>query len=231
MLSGLVRSRLESVVPGSNRDLPGSLVEMRATGANDVLVILLSGDGGWRDLDRTIATYMQSHGTSVVGWDSLRYFWHAKTPERVGSDLGEVIRRYTKEWGARDVVLVGFSFGADVLPFAYNRLGDEERGKVKQMSLLALSKQADFEIRVTGWLGAKSAAGAPPVGPELDRVPAGILQCFYGEEDDDSNCPDIASRGVEEVRTTGDHHFDGDYEALARRILDGAARRRAAPAR
>ncbi|MBS0554958.1 MAG: hypothetical protein JSS47_20925, partial [Proteobacteria bacterium] len=31
--------------------------------------------------------------------------------------------------------------------------------------------------------------------------------------------------GAELVRTAGSHHFDGDYEALARRILQGLQHR------
>jgi len=38
-------------------------------------------------------------------------------------------------------------------------------------------------------------------------------------------CPDSAMAHAEVVRTEGGHHFDGDYDALAQRILDGARRR------
>ena len=57
-------------------------------------------------------------------------------------------------------------------------------------------------------------------GKDLRRT-----QCFYGQDEKDSACPDLAQRGAEVIRTTGGHHFDGDYEALARRILAGFERR------
>ena len=50
------------------------LVELPASPHGHLLAIVFSGDGGWRDLDRTIAEKLQSDGVSVVGWDSLRYF-------------------------------------------------------------------------------------------------------------------------------------------------------------
>jgi type IV secretory pathway VirJ component len=80
-----------------------------------LLAIVISGDGGWRDLDRTIAEKLRSQGVSVVGWDSLRYFWSRKTPAQVARDLGAVIDTYTARWGASKVALVGYSFGAGVL--------------------------------------------------------------------------------------------------------------------
>jgi type IV secretory pathway VirJ component len=52
-----------------------------------------------------------------------------------------------------------------------------------------------------------------------------MVQCFYGEEEADSLCPDPVAAGTERVRTSGGHHFDGDYARLAGIILAGAIRR------
>jgi len=213
----------------TSRTLSASLVELAADGAaasdGRPLVVMISGDGGWRDLDKTIAEYLRGHGANVVGWDSLRYFWHEKTPEELAADLDAVIRRYAEPWHASDVVLAGYSFGAGVLPFAYNRLPEATRAKVSQLSLLGFSADADFEIHISGWIGAPPSDEARPVGPELAQIAPGLIQCFYGEEEDDSLCPSLEASGAEIIRTAGDHHFNGDYDALAKRILDGIARR------
>jgi len=117
--------------------------------------------------------------------------------------------------------LIGYSFGADVLPFLYDRLPQESKQRVAQISLLGLSSAADFEIKVTGWLGASHSKAAQPTQPALAPIDPALLQCFYGEKEEDTLCPLLAGRGAEAVRTTGGHHFDGDYAALARRILAG----------
>ncbi|HMA10801.1 MAG TPA: AcvB/VirJ family lysyl-phosphatidylglycerol hydrolase, partial [Steroidobacteraceae bacterium] len=58
------------------------LVEVQATGAGrDLMAVIISGDGGWAGLDRQIASELSRRGIPVVGIDSLRYFWHARTPE------------------------------------------------------------------------------------------------------------------------------------------------------
>jgi type IV secretory pathway VirJ component len=134
------------------------LVEMPAARRGPLLAIVLSGDGGWRDLDRTIAAKLQSDGVSVIGWDSLRYFWSHKTPAQIARDLGAVIDTYTARWGASKVALVGYSFGAGVLPFAYDRLPPEAKDRVVQLSLLGFESAADFEISIMGWLARRRLA-------------------------------------------------------------------------
>ncbi len=203
-------------------DLP--LVEIPAAAPAERFAVIYSGDGGWRDLDKEIGEYLAGHGTPCVGVDSLRYFWGAKKPETVAADLARIIRHYRDEWRAPEVLLVGYSFGAGILPFAWNRLPDDARAGVRQLSLLGLEPRAPFEIAVSGWLGGLPE-DAPLVLPELARLDLARVQCFYGEEEEATLCRDPALRGAELIRTTGGHHFDGDYEALARRILAGAERR------
>jgi phosphatidylglycerol lysyltransferase len=202
------------------------LIEMPAAPPGPLLAIILSGDGGWRDLDKTIAEDLRSDGISVVGWDSLRYFWSQKSPEQTARDLGAVIDTYVSRWGASKVALVGYSFGADVLPFAYDRLPPDAKARVVQLSLLGFATAADFEIRVAGWLGEPPGKDALPTAPAVAPIDPAIIQCFYGATETDSACPLLEPSGKAEViRTAGGHHFDSDYAALARRILDGFRRR------
>nr|WP_244197905.1 AcvB/VirJ family lysyl-phosphatidylglycerol hydrolase [Caballeronia ptereochthonis] len=200
-------------------DLP--LIELRAAQPTDLLAIVISGDGGWRDLDKTMALALQRDGVSVIGIDSLRYFWGEKTPQQTADDLARVIRTYEARWHTSHVALVGYSFGADVMPFAYNRLPDAARAQVSYISLMGFSPAADFQIRVTGWLGMPASDKALKVRPELDRLPPSMVQCIYGEKEEDTLCPALTKTGIEVVKLPGDHHFGGDYDALARRILAG----------
>jgi len=197
------------------------LIELPASHPSPLLAIVVSGDGGWRDLDKVIAEELSRNDVSVVGWDSLRYFWSYKTPEETARDLAAVIDVYTAKWHAQKVALIGYSFGADVLPFLYGRLSQSSRQRVVQISLLGLSSAAEFEIKVTGWLGANHNEAALPTQPALKPIDPALIQCFYGEKEEDTLCPTLAGRGAEVVHTTGGHHFDGDYPTLARRILAG----------
>ena len=209
--------KLEQLRDEDVSDLP--LIELPAARPTNLLAIVISGDGGWRDLDKTVGESLQKDGVSVIGIDSLRYFWSAKTPEQTSHDLARVIQAYSARWHSEHVALIGYSFGADVMPFAYNRLPESVRAKVSFVSLMGFAPDADFQIRVTGWLGMPASKDALQVRPELAKLPPAMVQCIYGTAEKDTLCPALTQTGIEVVKTTGDHHFGGDYNELARRIL------------
>ena len=200
-------------------DLP--LVELPAAHPGDRLAIVMSGDGGWLTLDRTIAQTLQKQGVSVIGWDSLRYFWNPKTPQQTAHDLARVLDRYSTRWHAKYFALIGYSFGADVMPFAYNRLPDALRTKVSYLSLLGPGRTADFQIHVTGLLGLPPSKMALRAEPEIAKVPPAQVQCIYGADERDTLCPSLAASGVSVVRTSGGANLNRDYASLSKTILDG----------
>ena len=178
------------------------LIELPAEHHGPFLAIVLSGDGGWRDVDKGVAEKLQSDGVSVVGWDSLRYFWSKKSPEQTARDLSAVIDTYVSRWNEFKVALVGYSFGADVLPFAYNHLSPEAKVRVVQLSLLGFAPAADFEISIAGWLGVAPGKDALATVPALAPIDPTMVQCFYGATENDSACPLISRKG-EIIRTAG----------------------------
>jgi type IV secretory pathway VirJ component len=224
-LLALLRSTRSSAAAPANglSNLP--LAELPAGQPGPAMAVIYSGDGGWRDIDKQIGEILAHKGMPVVGVDSLRYFWKGKTPEEIASDLSQIMRHYGTAWGTGKAVLIGYSFGASILPFAVNHLPDEDRARVVQISLLGLEPQAAFEVKLSGWFGGEPGNGAPEVLPEILRQNLGLFQCFYGEEETDSLCraPELARAEI--IRTAGGHHFDGNYPALAENIFDGAMRR------
>ena len=170
-LAALVRPRLKpATTPPTTGIAKLPLIELPAEPSGPLLAIVLSGDGGWRDLDKTISGKLQSQGVSVVGWDCLRYFWSRKSPEQVARDLGAIVDTFLSRWGGSKVALVGYSFGADVLPFAYDRLPPETKAHIVQLSLLGLATAADFEIRVAGLVGAGPGKEALLTEPALAPI-------------------------------------------------------------
>ncbi len=202
------------------RDLP--LVEVPAASAAvadpEVFAVLLTGDGGWAGLDQDVAAALAARGVPVVGLNTLKYFWSARTPEAAAADLERIIRRYGAAWKRPQVLLVGYSFGADVLPFLYTRLSPELRAEVRTVSLLGLSDSASFEFHVSDWIPGSGDDGRP-TKPEIKRMTGATVLCLYGKDEADSPCPTLDSPTVKSVALSGGHHFDGDYGALAQAIL------------
>jgi type IV secretory pathway VirJ component len=200
-------------------DLP--LVEVPATvKASDTFAILLSGDGGWTGLDKDVAAALAARGVAVVGWDSLRYFWKARTPEGLAADAKRIIDHYAHEWQKSHVLLLGYSQGANVLPFLANRLPETTRKQVSLIAMTGLGASADFEFHFANWAG--SSQQALPVLPEAARLSGPLAICIYGRKDEESACPQLDPKHVQSIPLPGGHHFDGNYGAVADVILQAA---------
>jgi type IV secretory pathway VirJ component len=199
-------------------DLPLAEVPSPA-GCNHGFAILYSGDGGWRDLDRGLADILASKGMSVVGVDVLRYYWKEKLPAEAARDLERIMRHYQASWQCQQVVLIGFSFGADVLPFLVTRLPADLKTHVQLITLLSPERTTAFEVEVNGWLGGKPKTGVP-IGPEMKKISGIPVQCFYGQDEGaDSLCTDSTAGALTVVAQSGGHHFDNNYDHLADEIL------------
>jgi type IV secretory pathway VirJ component len=209
-------------------DLPLAEVpaaELPAPGPHpDTFAIIYSGDGGWRDLDRSLASVLASKGMSVVGVDVLRYYWTQKSPAVAASDLARIMRYYQQRWQRRKVVLIGFSFGADVLPFLVSRLPAELAADISLLSLLSPERRTAFEVETTGWLGVHNSSGMP-IEPEMRKLSALHLQCIYGQDEGaDSLCTTstVGASDAMVLAKSGGHHFDQNYGQLADEILAAA---------
>lgn len=201
--------------PQQINDLPVN--EVHAQGDSDEFALLLTGDGGWAGLDQELAARLAASGVPTVGLNSLKYFWTQRTAEQAAQDVARIIRHYLAGWNKKQVLLVGYSFGADVLPFVVNRLPAELRSQVRTVSLLGLDSNASFEVSVADWIG--SDAAGLPTRPELARLATTPVLCIYGEGERDSICPGLSAPRVHSEQVGSGHHFGGEYAQLADRIL------------
>ena len=197
------------------------LIELPVTQPGKRFAVLLSGDGGWAGIDKSLGTALAAQGVPVAGFDSLRYFWGPRTPDELAADLDRVIRYYAAHWSRSEVLLVGYSQGADVLPFALNRLPAATRASVKLTALLGPGQKASFEFHLANWIG---PSGDRPIAPEALKLSAASTLCIYGTEEKDSLCPELSPGHAHAVPLSGGHHFDGDYAALATLIIDAMPR-------
>src|SRR4051794_10766437 len=148
------------------------LVEVPAAASapeRDEMAVLLTGDGGWAVTDRGLSEALAKGGIPVVGWNSLRYFLRGKPPDRAAQDLERILRVYLPLWHKERVTLIGYSFGADVMPFLATRLPPDLAEKVSLVVLMGPSGAADFRFPPTEWLG-KPAKDNPPGLPGVEKL-------------------------------------------------------------
>jgi len=203
-------------------DLP--LVEVPATaGDSDTLAFIASGDGGWASLDKQVAGVLAAKGVPVVGLDTLQYYWHPHSPEQSARALERILRHYLAKWQKQRVLLIGYSRGADVLPFMASRLPDDLVARVDLIALLGPAPGVAFEFHAIDWLRA-SSGDAKPVQPEIEKLRGRRILCVYGADETDSVCPRLPPGLARLDERPGGHHFGEVYRAIAERILDEAAR-------
>ncbi len=212
------KDEARNIKEASLSDLP--LVEVTAQGKDSgFFAVIISGDGGWAGLDREVGEALAQRGIPVVGLNSLQYFWTKRTPEGASKDLARILNHYQRVWNKNDVVLVGYSLGADVLPFMANRLPLDLLDSVRGIVLLGPGKATEFEFHFTEWLGEASGKAARLVLPEVEKLRGKKVLCVYGSREKDSLCPELGHDLAESVSMTGGHHFGGKYDSIAMMIL------------
>lgn len=201
-------------------DLPLTTVSDSTAPRTDTMAVLYSGDGGWAGLDRTVAQALAQRGIPVVGIDSLSYFWTARTPDEAARDLGRILSHYSAQWQRPKVILTGYSFGADDLPFIFDKMVPPWRDSVTRISMLAPSGKADFQFHLANWLDI-SGGKAMPIAAKIAQIHDVPMQCVRGASESDSPCVSLASAGTAQIVIPGGHHFGGDAEKLAGAITNG----------
>jgi type IV secretory pathway VirJ component len=218
-----------TTLPAAVADLPLTIVPAAPAGAvasggaaapagsGDWFGVFLTGDGGWVGLDKGVSKELAKHNIPIVGWDSLKYFWSRRTPEGASHDLDRVLRTYARLWGRSHVLLIGYSQGADTMPFMINRLPADTHKMVGYTTLLGISDNALWEFHVANWLG--NPPKGIPTGPELARWTGSPYLCLYGESDGDAACAQLTGHDGTVLKMAGGHHFSGEYAEIADEIL------------
>jgi type IV secretory pathway VirJ component len=196
---------------GLRDDLPLVEVPARTGAQGDVMVVLLSADGGWAHFDQELAARLAEAGYPVVGWNSLTYYLTPRTAESAAADLSTVIRTYGRRWHRSRVLLVGYSFGADVLPLVTKRLDQADRAQVAGMVLLGFWDDAQFKFRPRRWVGRVTHYPALPSVRRIRDVP---ILCIGGERDTRSVCAEIGTPNVTSATLPAGHSLGAHVDEV-----------------
>jgi type IV secretory pathway VirJ component len=199
-------------LPDDVADLPLTDIPPTAGDAHRIAIII-TGDGGWAGLDRGVADALNADGVRVIGFSTLKFFWHKQTPEAATDAIARVITHYGKQYPDARFVLIGYSFGASLVPVVANRLPDAARARVDGGVMISPDDEAVFEIHVGDWFGSTHHDEALPVEPELAASKVAFV-CVHGVDEDDSFCKKPQPAAVRVVTLPGGHHYNGDYKAL-----------------
>lgn len=214
--NSLLQSQKLVPLPG---DLPIVLVPTALKDDSRPMVFLISGDGGWTSFDHSLAEALAEKGMPVVGLDAQKYFWNHKTPDEAALEVGKAVEHYLHQWNRKKFILVGYSFGANVIPFIAEKLSDSTKDLLSGIYCLSPSEKADFEIHLTDMLGFGGENESYQVPNEIKKVKQFKSTCIFGEEEEEALRLRFREAGAQILTVPGNHHYNNNPAAAAEAIL------------
>lgn len=199
-------------------DLALTFVEPQGTRAN-VTAVLLSGDGGWAELIKTLADGLAARGVAVVGVNSRTWLSSPKTPDATTAAIVRAIEASRERSPTERLLIVGYSRGADMAPFVANRLPAPLREQLAGVAMLGLATMASFEFHWTDLVKDTSRPTDLAIQPELARLRGTPMVCVFGSDEKSSGCREVPDGLLRKDERKGGHHFDGDLAALVQDVM------------
>jgi type IV secretory pathway VirJ component len=153
--------------------------------------------------------------------DSLRYFWTQRQPEDIAKDITRMVAK-ADPTGRLPVSLLGYSFGANTIPFAWPYLSKQLQDRITLVGLIGTEETTPFQVSVGAWLG---LGGDNEVAPAVAKLPSDRVLCVYGSQEDDTACTAPSLASVQKIELPGDHHYDEKYDTLAAKVMEAIAAR------
>jgi type IV secretory pathway VirJ component len=177
----------------------------------DVAAVVLSGDMGFRlGMGPQIAERLLAHGIPVIGVNSLTAFRTTRTPAQATALIEAAMRKALALGHTRRIVLIGQSYGSDMLHVGLAGLPQAMRDKVPFVALLVPGATVEYRASPSEMLTfAMAESDALPTARKLNWVP---VLCVYGVQEPASLCPLLHQRNIQVVGMPGGHplHYDAD---------------------
>ena len=160
---------------------------------------------------------LNKEGYAVIGLDAKDYFWNKKRPQEAATAIEEVLNGSNKEWKKKNIVLIGYSFGADVSPFMLTHFSAALSNRINHLILLSPSAKTDFEIHVLRMLGWGKDAGES-VPAEINKILKPVT-FIVGDDENEFPFDQVTIKNKRIIKMPGGHHYDGDVDALCKQVI------------
>lgn len=181
------------------------------------LLFYISGDGGFNKFSIGLCEALNKDDFDVVALNSKTYFDGKKTPEQTTLDITNFLSKKLAGRKNQEVIFIGYSFGADVVPFILNLLPKNFQSDVKTSFLLASSGSTDFEIHWSDMFGGNTKRSRDVVS-EINKLQNQKIVIIDGSGDHNLNQSRITIKYTYVV-LPGGHHFDGDIDEVANELV------------
>jgi type IV secretory pathway VirJ component len=205
------------------KNLPIVITNTKQQNKDAPIALFISGDGGWYSFEQSIADKLANNGVPTIGLDSKKYFWKRRTPEGTASDMIKALNFYSKEWGRERFLLIGYSLGAEIVPFITSRLPGEMKTKVTLTVLLSPETNTDFEIHVSNMLGIGNRQNTFQVMDEIIKTQVVPTLIILGEAEKTQIPELLTGTAVTIKRIPGNHHYKNNTTLIFQTMKDNKA--------
>ena len=183
------------------------------------IIFYISGDAGFNTFSKTFAKELHTYGYDVFALNTKKYFWQPKTPLKTAVDIETFLKEILRSRSNKQVILIGYSYGADVAPFVYNRLDADFKKNISRLIIIGPSQVNDFEIHVEEYITGKKEYGYSVIAEinKLKNVPFTLVVSDYEQKHFPRN--QITLSEYEYLHLKGNHHFSGNTKMLADSIV------------
>lgn len=188
------------------------IIESKSPESNGFYIIFLTGNGGWRKLAQYVTAYLNSKNVSVVAVNIKKYLLSEKKPARIASDLEYLVDKYNSKWGMDKVVFLGYSMGAEVLPFAINRMDEKYLRELEDLILIGPWQKATFKVKLADYF--HEVNKGEDIYEELLKMKV-IKSYVICDDNEYSICKKGLKGVIDHDQISGGHHFGGDYNGLS----------------
>lgn len=181
------------------------------------LLFYISGDGGFNKFSTNLCEALNKDDYDVIALNAKSYFYDKKTPEQTTLDITNFLSKKLAGRQNQQVIFIGYSFGADVLPFVLNLLPKNFQSDLKTSFLLACSGSTDFEIHWSDLFGGNTKRSMDVV-TEINKLQNKKIVIIDGSDDHHLDKKRITIKYTY-VELSGGHHFDGDIDEIVKQVL------------
>lgn len=183
------------------------------SGTSAPTAVFLSGDMGFRfGLSGNVAAALAHQGIPVIGIVSPAAFAHHRTLSEATAIVEQAMHRALQVNRSGRIILMGESFGADVMATVAPRLPPALLAHVDAIILTVPAPDVYLRSDPSG-LAYLGTADAHPLA-RLQGMRGPPLICIYGREEQDSLCPALKPAAAEVIALPGGHFLNHDPACL-----------------
>ncbi|WP_230461411.1 virulence factor [Sphingobium sp. CAP-1] len=187
------------------------------------VALYLSGDMGFHaGLGPAIADRLTRQGIPVVAENSLHFFRTRRTPEEAGAMIAQGLRRAIAIDPKARLLLIGQSFGADVIAPSLPYVPAALRRRIAFIGLIVPGATRQWRASPSEIFSlTEPEEDATTAARRLSWAP---LLCIHGADEEASLCPSLDQPNATRLMLPGGHPLHHDPDAVSAALLRAIGR-------